>query len=394
MVTAGTVQTMRVTGVPGGYPAEQEANVKVRYIDDVLEVMSDYDVPLLKAIGGIDQFTADNTKIEWILGDTWADRGLVSGSHTSGTNTLTLTTASAHRFPRGTVLKIGDEMLWVVAQASTTTLTVVRGYASSSAAAIDDQAEFRVVGFGEVEGTSITFRGSALKTVPYNYFSVFKQGVSESWMQSEANTYARRGATTPEMMADNLSQFMVAMEALVIEGDRYEGSGVNDPPMTGGLRFFGTSANGATVIDCGGAKLSRALINQGFDASFEAVGASKMARTIISGIGAKRVLWEEYKQGIIRTTPDDMTHREGFSGLENEYGSFSILGPYKRIPDDEMWGVSLPLIEVGHFGGLGRLHEFALPTDGDFNAMGMYGAYGTKFKGIPGIIHWHNFSTT
>lgn len=393
MVVAGTVATMRVTGVPGGYPAEQESNVKVRFIDDVLEVMSDYDVPLLKAVGGISQFTADNTKIEWILGDTWADRGLISGSHSSSTGTLTLTVAAAHRFPRGTVIKVDDELLWVAAQASTTTLTVVRGYASSVGAAHADQAEFRVVGFSEVEGTSITFRGSALRTVPYNFFSIYKTGVSESWMQSEANIYSRRGATTPEMMADTLAQFMVLMEAMVIEGDRYEGTGVNDPPMTGGLRYFGTSANGATVIDCGGAKLSRALINQGFDASFNAVGAAKMARTLISGVGGKRVLWEEYKQGIIRTSPDDMSHREGFNSLENEYGEFSVLGPYKRIPANEMWGVNLALIEVGHFGGLGRLHEFALPTDGDFNAQGLYGAYGNKYKGIAGITRWHNFTT-
>ena len=75
MTVAGTISTLRVTGVPGGYPAEQEATVKVRWVDQALEVMSDTETPLLKAIGGIDQFTADNTKIEWVLHDTWTDRG-------------------------------------------------------------------------------------------------------------------------------------------------------------------------------------------------------------------------------------------------------------------------------------------------------------------------------
>ena len=55
MTVAGTVSTLRVTGVPSGYPAEQESNIKVRFIDTALEVMSDYDTPLLKRLGGVSQ---------------------------------------------------------------------------------------------------------------------------------------------------------------------------------------------------------------------------------------------------------------------------------------------------------------------------------------------------
>jgi len=393
MVVAGTVATLRVTGVPAGYPAEQESNVKVRFIDNVLEVMSDLEVPLLKAIGGIDQFTADNTKFEWVLGDTWSDRGNISGSHDSSVTTLTLSTAIAHRFPRGAVLKLGTELLWVVAQASTTTLTVVRGYAGTSAAAHSNNDEFRLAGLAEVEGTTITFRGSALRTVPYNFFSIYKTGVSESWAQTEANIYTRRGATIPEMMADTVKQIMVGMEAQIIEGQRYEGTGANDPPMSGGLRYFGTSANGATVIDAGGAKLNRELLNQGFDGAWNQVGMMNMGRTVLGGVGVGRTLWREFKEPQVRTSPGDGTHIERFDALMNEYGKFEFLGPYKRIPNDELWIVNMAAIQTGKYGTLGRLHEFSLPTNGDFNAQGIYGMYGNKIKQIPGIVRIHNFIT-
>lgn len=394
MTVSGTVSTLRVTGVPAGYPAEQESNVKVRWVDTVLEVMADYDVPLLKALGGISQFQADNTKFEWVLYDTWSDRGTLGAQLTAGGTTLTISIASAHRFPRGTVLKIEDELVWVSAQASTTTLTVVRGYAGTTDATHVNGLEFRVVGFTEVEGANVVLRGSALRTVPYNFFNIYKTGVSESWAQREANVYTRSGPTQAEMMADTLAQIMVMMEAQMIEGQRYEGASATTPPMSGGLRFFGTSANGATVIDAGGAKLSRALLNQAFDGSFNAVGAGKMARTILSGVGATRILWEEFKQPQIRTVPSDATHIERLERLMNEYGEFNILGPFKRIPTNEIWGVNVALLQMGHYGTLGRLHEFDIPSSGDFNTRGVYGMYGNKVKGIPGIFRIHNFTTS
>lgn len=393
MTVAGTISTLRVTGVPGGYPAEQEATVKVRWVDQALEVMSDVETPLLKAVGGIDQFTADNTKIEWVLYDTWTDRGNLGAQLTAGGTTLTWSAAISHRIPRGTVLKCENELIWVSAQASTTTSTVVRGYAGTTDATHLNGLEVRIVGFTEVEGTAVTLRGSALRTMPYNYFSVYKTGVSESWMQTEANIYTRNGATTPEMIADTIAQFMVMMEAALIEGERYEGASTTAPPMSGGLRYFGTSGNGATVIDCGGAKLSRALLNQGFDGTYRQVGQAKMARTVLSGIGAKRVLYEEFIQPSGRINSNDVSISQNFTSLENEYGRFDVIGPFKRIPENELWIVNLALIEVGRFGQLGRLHEFDIATNGDFNTKGLYGAYGNKFKGIPGLVRLHNFVT-
>jgi hypothetical protein len=394
MTVAGTTSTLRVTGVPSGYPSEQENNVKVRWVDTALEVMSDFEVPLLKAVGGASQFTADNTKIEWVLYDTWSDRGTSSGTLAVAGTTLTWDASIAHRFPRGSVLKIEDELVWVSAQASATTSTIVRDYAGTTDAEHASGTTVRVVGFTEVEGTSVVLRGSALRSVPYNHFSIYKTGHSESWAQTEANVYTRSGATMPEMMADTISQMFVMIEAQVIEGQRVVGSGTTDPPMSGGLRYFGTSANGATIVNAGGAKLSRTIMNTGFDGSFDAVGAAKMGRTVLCGVAAQRVLWEEYVQNTIRTGPNDESANEGFRTLMNEYGSFSFLGPYKRIPTNELWIINPALIEVGTYGQLGRLHEFDIATDGDFNTKGLYGQYGNKIKGIPGIVRIHNFTTS
>ena len=393
MTVAGTVATMRVTGVPSGYPAEQENNVKVRWLDQALEVMSDFDTPLLNRLGGPGQFTSDNTKIEWILYDSWTDRGNLGAELAQAGTTLTIDASTAHRFPRGTVLKIEDELIWVSAQLAATTLTVVRGYAGTTDIVHVDTTEFRFVGFSEVEGVDIVLRGSALRTVPFNFHSIFKTGHSESFAQSQANVYTRSGPTMPEMMADSIMQYAVGLEGMVIEGERYEGSGVDDPPMMGGLRFYGTSANGATVIDAGGAKLSRDILNQVWDGSYDAVGQTKMARTILTGKGGKRVLYEEYGQPIVRAPEGQTQFSENVTALENEYGKFDVIGPFKRIPEDELWMVNIALIQVGQFGSLGRLHEVFIPASGDYKSAGLYAMNTGKFKGIPGIVRIHNFVT-
>jgi len=394
VVVAGTTSTLRVTGVPSGYPAEQETNVKVRYIDNTLEVMTDYAIPLLKRLGGANAFTSDNTKVEWVLFDTWSDRFDLGAQLVAAGVTLTMDGSKAHRVPRGTVLKIEDELVWVSANASASTLTVVRGYAGTTDATHANATQARIVGFTEVEGTDIVLRGSALRSVPFNYHSIYKTGSSESFAQSEAAIHSRRGATMPEMMADSVSQYWVQLEAQIIEGERYEGSAVTDPPMMGGLRFYGTSANGATVIDAGGAKLSRALLNQAFDGTYDNVGIDKMARTVLSSKGAKRVLYEEYGQPIVRAAEGTTVFHEDLTRLENEYGAFDVIGPFKRVAEDELWIVNVAMIKVGHFGRLGRLHEIMIPTSGDYTSRGLYAMNTATFKGIPGMVRLHNFTTS
>lgn len=397
MVVAGTTSTLRVAGFPSGHPAEQESNVKIRFVDQVLEVMSDYAIPLLNRLGGPNQFTTNNTKHEWVLYDTWKDRGDLDGSINSSVDTFDITPAATHRIPKGTILKIGTELMWVGLQTTgdgNTLVNVVRGYAGTTAAAHADAAEFRMVGFAEVEGQDFVLRGSALRTVPFNYHAIFKTGSSESFAQQESNVYTRRGPTMNEMMADTISQYAVLLEAMLIEGERYEGASDTAPPSFGGLRFFGTSANGATIVDASGALLSRSLLNTGFEGSYDAVGQEKMGRTILCGKNAKTRLYEEFGMPIVRAPQGASSFSENVTMLENEFGRFDVIGPFKRIPSDELWIVNIALIRMGKYGTLGRLHEVLIPTSGDYTSRGLYAMNTVQIKGIPGLVRIHNFTTS
>lgn len=394
MTIAGTTNTIRLAGFPSGYPAEQEANVKIRFVDTALEVMSDYDIPLLTRLGGPGQFTTRNTTHEWILYDTWTDRFDLGAQLAQAGTTLTMDGTKAHRVPPGTILKIEDELIRVTAMASTSTLTVTRGFAGTTDVLHANATLVRMVGFAEPEGEDIVLRGSALRAVPFNYHSIYKTGSSESFAQQESQVYTRTGPTMNEMMADNIAQYAVLLEGLAVEGERHEGVASTDPPMMGGIRFYCTTANGATVVDAGGSKLSRAHFNTAFDGSYDAVGAVKQAKMILCGRGVKRVLYEEYVQDIERTTQGAARANENFSRIETEYGSFEVLGPFKRIPEGEVWGINPALMKVGQYGSLGRLHEVMIPTSGDYTSRGLYAMNTAQLKGIPGLFRIHNFTLT
>ena len=391
---AGTVSTLRQAGVPSGYPAEQEADYKIRRVDASIELMSDQDIPLLQLIGGAGQFTSDTTKYEWMLADSWVDRDNLGAQLTQAGATLTIDGATAHRFSRGMVLKCEDELIWVSALASATTLTVVRGYAGTSDVTHVNGTEFRIVGFTEVEGVDFTLRGSALHTTAYNFFSMIKMASAETWVQSKQATYVRSGATMAEMEAANIAQAWVAVEGQIIEGRRYAGSAAEDPSMSGGLRYFCTTANGAGEVDAVGQKLNGDMFNEALQSRYLAVGTMHMGRTVLCGLGAQRTLYKEFIEPYQRADwGQTATPNRTFTRMLTEFGEITLVGPYKRIESDELWILNPAGIEVGTYEQFGPLHVGELTTQGDYSKKFLFGMYGNKVKLIPGMTRMHTFTT-
>ena len=76
---SGVIVTERVAGIPSGFPAEIDADVKVRYVAPLLINMSERSADLLKYLGGIEGFEFNNTTIEWVEDDIWNRRLVHSG---------------------------------------------------------------------------------------------------------------------------------------------------------------------------------------------------------------------------------------------------------------------------------------------------------------------------
>jgi hypothetical protein len=119
---------------------------KVSVVDELL-LLNQHQTPMLNLIGFAEAVTQTNHN--WYEDEMVADETKVNGAKLVSDTSIVVVDGSIFRV--NDVIKIGDELLKVTAVA-TNTLTVIRGYASTTAAAIADQAKVEFQFSEGVEG--------------------------------------------------------------------------------------------------------------------------------------------------------------------------------------------------------------------------------------------------
>jgi hypothetical protein len=161
---------------------------QVRVISDVIQLIDPADTPLLDLIGGLDgarsKFSVrqNGTKIEWLedeympLSSTCANTTL-----TSSTTLTTWDVADASIFKDGDMILIDAELM-VVKAADTTGNTIIvysRSYGGTNATHASTSTVY-IVGQGRLEGDDTDYRGLVQLAVPYNYTSIYEEGLKIS----------------------------------------------------------------------------------------------------------------------------------------------------------------------------------------------------------------------
>lgn len=295
---SGTMETMRVAGIPSGYPAEIDASLKVRFVSPVLVNMSERSADFLKYIGGPETFRFNNTKAEWVEKDPWNRRVTLASSMTGGVTSMVVTGA-AHRFPVGTIFYNKNpnaagvthcEWVRVTGHVDANTLTVQREIAVGAATSSETWAttdEIFVAGFSMHENDNWVFRPTSISTMPYNLAQVQLVGVEETWRRSETALYGAQGNDLDEQARDTVEEQFVMLDAAAVHGTRSAGT-ASIPAMAGGVKYYLTSANGAQVTDCSAAALTRKDIDDLLQNLYYAVGGAKMAKTMLVSAWGKR----------------------------------------------------------------------------------------------------------
>ena len=148
-------------------------------------------VTLLK-LAKKDKRTAYSPKFEWLEDDILANTTAVNGAVAETTATsITVDDASILRV--GDIIKVpvsGECML--VTAISSNTLSVVRGYGSTAAAAIADDAEVLIIGSAMPENSRSRDVRSTSETNAYNYTQIFRTPVALSGTEAAAKLYGGR----------------------------------------------------------------------------------------------------------------------------------------------------------------------------------------------------------
>ena len=407
---AGTMDTLRVGGVPGGYPSEIDSSVKVRFVEDSEIInLSDLSVDLLKLLGGVNQGQFDNEKLEWVEHDIWARRLTNSGTldGTAGTDPLTVT-AQAHRYPIGTLLRnishADREIVRVEAHVDANDLTVRRGYAGTTVATWAATDIVIVCGFSMHEGDAASGLGSGdwvyrptyITTLPFNYHQIQHVALRQTWHRAGNRLYGSQTgqADFAEQVTQTMAEQLVAVEAALIMGERYAGDATIGPSAAGGLEFYITAANNAQVSDLNGKSLTRKDIEDLMQNLAYSVGRQNMANLIVCDywFGRKVTSFFDSKE---RLTPND-----SIAGLEVDRVRIPGLGvvqilPHVACPDGRAYFIKVENIKVQTFAGLGQPHVGEIiQTSGPYQGRYFYMNWSASIKGVEGMGLIQEYSLT
>jgi hypothetical protein len=382
----------------GGVPAEFDTTLtsKVRFVAPLLVNMSERSADLLKYVGGPESFDFRTTKVEWQEDDVWNRRLSHGGLVAAGTVALTVT-AAAHRYPVGTILYIPSDIEYcrVIGHADANTLTIARDIyttATGGAGAVANTAEIIVSGHSMDENDDYVFRPTAIFNFPFNYPQVQQSGIQATFRRQETALLNMRGSDLDYRALDLVAEKFVALEQTVLMGQRFAGT-AGVPSASGGLIFYVTSALGAQVVALGGAALTRKDIDDRLQALFYAVGASKMAKTLLCGAWAKRKI-SSFWSSSERLGPGVTDAGVAVDRINTDFGVVEIL-LHTSLAVDDMYLINRDQIKVGHHGQYGRPHLEELPpsTVGPRSQKVFYSDTSIIVSGVQSMGRISGFST-
>ena len=184
------------------------------------------------------------------------------------------------------------------------------------------------------------------------------------------------------------------MEQELVQSARFVGNSTS-PAMQGGMKQFVTSGNGADITDLSGAALVRSDIDNMLETLLYAVGAEKMAQTLIVSGWAKRKI-SSFFSGSERLGPG-VGQAAGVTvdRLNTDFGVLDIL-LHTAVAKDEIYLIRRENHKMGHHGTLGRPQLRQLPpsSTGPRLQQAFYADVSSIHSGPRAEGRIHNFSIT
>ena len=231
---------------------------KVSVVDEIL-LLNQHQTPLLNMLGFAEAVT--QTSHNWYEDEMVADETKVNGAKLVSDTSIVVVDGSIFR--ANDVIKIGDELLKVTAVA-TNTLTVVRGYASTSAAAIADQAKVEFQFSEGVEGADARAARYKARAQKSNKTQIFDDTIQLSGTAQAVTQYGISDLYEYEKQKKQL-ELALQLEKALINGVAYESGNVR---QMNGVRSFIQS----NVTDAVATAVSGTLLNDSLQAIYEKGG--------------------------------------------------------------------------------------------------------------------------
>ncbi|PGN53919.1 hypothetical protein CN978_29905 [Priestia megaterium] len=336
---------------------------KQSVVDEIL-LLNPHQTPLLSLLGFSEAVT--QTTHQWFEDEMIADESTVAGAVTNVATSVVV--ASAEPFRVGHVVKIGDELLLVTAIAGTT-LTVTRGYAGTTAAAIADAAKIEVQFVEGQEGADVRGARYKARVSKSNKTQIFDDAVEISGTAAAVQQYGIGDLYEYEKQKKQV-ELALQLEKALINGIQYENGQIRQ--MKGIRQFIQsnvTNVNGALTLD--------AVTNLG-QSIYEAGGfATGGDYKVIVGAKQKRKL-SALDTNKVQIGRSENSRGEVVDTLINDFGQFEI-ALNNNLAADELLFVDTNRMAIRPLVGREFFHKF-MGDKGDYTVGMLVGEYTLEFK--------------
>jgi len=256
-------------------------------VSDVIGIVSPYETPLLDHLGD-SQRAATSTVHEWLEDTLLPNSDLINdGSLSDDTSSTTITVENGDRFRAGDqVQAVGSREVMFVTGVSSNDLTLVRGYGSTSAAALNDDDELRILGNAALEGDDAPTARFTNRVRRQNATQIFTAGVEVSGSQLAA----QQVGVADEMdyqKQERMRELLRDLENCVINGvapgSDTQGSSSVRRTMNGIIPMLSTN-----VTDASGDQLDEATLNQAMRDIWESANGG-IDTIVVSGYQKRRL---------------------------------------------------------------------------------------------------------
>jgi hypothetical protein len=336
---------------------------KQSVVDEIL-LLNGHQTPLLSLLGFSEAVT--QTTHQWFEDEMIADESTVAGAVTNVATSVVV--ANAEPFRVGHVVKVGEELLLVTA-VSGTTLTVVRGYAATTAAAIADQAKIEVQFVEGSEGADARSARFKARVAKSNKTQIFDDSVEISGTAAAVQQYGINDLYEYEKQKKQL-ELALQLEKALINGVSYENGQIRQ--MKGIRQFI------ASNVDNVAGALTMDAVNNLAQKIYEAGGfATGGDYKVIVGAKQKRKL-SALDTNKVQIARSENSRGEVVDKLVNDFGEFEI-ALNNNLAADELLFVDANRVAIRPLVGREFFHKY-MGEKGDYTTGIVVGEYTLEFK--------------
>lgn len=357
-------------------------------VSDIIGIVSPYETPLLDHLGD-PQRSARSTIHEWLEDallpneDTINDGGLIAD-----TSSTSFTVTHGDRFRVGDQVRAenASEVMFVTG-ISTNTLTVVRGYGSTTPEAIDDGDTLRILGNAALEGDDAPAARFTNRSRLSNFTQIFTAAVEVSGSQLAANTVGVSDELDYQRQ-ERLRELLRDLENCVINGvaagSDPQGSSTTRRTMKGILPFLSTH-----VTDASAAALDEATLNQALREVWEQ-SAGSVDTIVCSGFQKRKI--NSFITSSRGYDANDTRFRDMVSVYESDFGVCRVVLS-RWVPADTVLLLDSSRIDVMPLAGRSFFYK-PLASTGDREAGQLIGEYTLELRNEQAHAAIRNLATS